>query len=628
MRILVRALVMSLALALLACQLQPPSSPVTIGSLGRYDLRGTVSFAERAAQIAPTALTSLATATLLDASNRTLAVARTDAAGAFTLSPGASFVAAAGDVFYLDVYKGTKSDLSGDVARMRTILQWTAAGWASTSGGTVVVTPLTTAVCVLQGLNSGTIAPAATLGTVTGATVTSGNATLNANWSAVHALVRDLLAKDQDPLARISLVSGGYCAMPDRAGPLVVESFQTGSFSNTELDAAGDLVLSGPRPTPCDPASELDYFSAANVAPDAAGSVASDGTYLYVTNWGGYGNHTNNRYKVKKIGSGFNGTIRGAYYDMYAADVPSNLGVTYQDGALYVPIAGQTSQLFRLDLTSGATATVDLPAPLVFRTTGTASGDTNILLTGDGTYLYNLAYGIGGGSSNGFTVQVFDPRQGFQLRRAFTMDTSSYYCDGVLCDGTYLYPVNWAASSGSGQSTVIYQPKIRRYRLSDGVREAEWTFAQSGYVGNYQSIENNAISGAWDPVNKVFWLGNLGNEKIHLMRGGRYLPSGFWQSAVLDAGSATPLYGRLSWSSEAQGTDGVSLQVRAADTLGELVGATWYGPTSTTDGYTVSGTALNPIHAKKRYLQVRATLTSTGLLTTPRLERLSLEVLP
>ncbi|HEY9857560.1 MAG TPA: hypothetical protein V6D05_17580, partial [Stenomitos sp.] len=183
-----------------ACQ--PASLTPPPATSGRYAVSGVAAFDERTTQVAPDALRRLATVTLIDAANRTVATTRTDAAGAFTLLPGSSFTAAANDVFFLNVFKGTRDNaVSADVARMRTILQWTTAGWRSVSSASVVVTPLTTAVSIIQGLQPASVSVATTLDTVSGSSVTTGNGTLSGNWSPVYGLVRELLAKDQDPLA-------------------------------------------------------------------------------------------------------------------------------------------------------------------------------------------------------------------------------------------------------------------------------------------------------------------------------------------------------------------------------------------------------------------------------------------
>ncbi|MNL22432.1 hypothetical protein D3C87_1437810 [compost metagenome] len=155
-----------------------------------------------------------------------------------------------------------------------------------------------------------------------------------------------------------------------------------------------------------------------------------------------------------------------------------------------------------------------------------------------------------------------------------------------------------------------------------------WTFIQDGQFGAYHPSYNSPISGAWDPVNRVFWLGNVDNEKVHLMRGGSFIPGGTWQSATLDTGAASPYFNRLTWKGELNGNNGLSFQVRSAASPAALAAATWYGPTSTTDAYTTSGMPLNPIHNKNRYLQIRATLASSDLKTSPTLSQLSVEVMP
>ncbi len=616
----------AIALALTACQAVPQVAPAaSVPSQARHRLQGTADFGERQTQIAAGELTSIATVTLLNASNQTVATARTDAAGAFSLLPGAAFAVAAGDVFYLDVYKGTRNNqVGGDVARLRTILQWTANGWTSTSGTTVVVNPLTTAVCVLQGLNSGTIAPTVTLGTVSGATVTSGNGTITANWSALNTLVRDLLAKDQDPLARISLTSGSYRAMPNKAQPLVLETFLTGTFADTQVDGTGALVLAPPRPIPNDPTSELETFAAANVAPNTVGAIATDGTYLYVKSWGEFGLNNSANHTLKKIGSGFNGTVRGANYGTLGSAPPSNgISLAYFDGYVYMALQNTNTQLYRVSTTTGASSVLDLPVRLN-NYHGSTMTTGRPLITTDGRYLYTCSFGINNVVYSGYTIQVLDPTQGFQLVRQFTMDTSSYYTDGLYCDGTYLWLQEW--------NDTNVTPRMRRYRLSDGAREVEYTFPRfhdytNGFQG-YNALANNPLNGTWDPYNKVFWMGNLSNERIHLMRGGSYIPSGTWQSASLDTGSAAPLFGRLAWSGDVPEADGLSFQIRSATTLAGLGTATWYGPTGTSDAYTVSGAPLNPVHAKHRYVQVRATMSSQDQLTSPKLNKLSLEVLP
>jgi hypothetical protein len=633
-RHLLRAALAAILLAAAACRPASlsiaPAGP-TAALSERFALEGVATFDDRTAQIAPDELTRLATITLIDAANQTVATTRTDAAGAFTLLPGSSFTAAAGDVFFLDAYKGTHGNAIGaDLARMRTILQWTAAGWKSVSGAGVVINPLTTAVSVIQGLQPGSVSTLNTLDTVSGSSVTTANGTLNGNWSSVYALVRELLGKDQDPLARIVYRDGAFRVASSLAAPVVIENFRTGTFAETQMDASGRLLLGAPKPTPNDPASEIETFQAAGVAPNAAASLTTDGTYLYVKSWANWGLHNTTNQLVKKIGTGFNGTVRGANYGTLGTPVPAiNISLAYHRGYLYLPMAGKPNQLFQISTANGATASIDIPVTLYpyYESTSAAIPVGTQLITTDGRYFYNLSSTVEAPTSayNGYFVQVLDPDQGFQLVRKFTLDTASFYTDGIFCDGTYLWPIEWTGSTNVA--------RIRRYRLADNTREAEWTFLRDtiGAAATFYAPQyNNPINGCWDPYNRVFWIGELTNERIHMLRGGNFIPSGTWTSAAIDSGAADPHYGRLAWVADDAGTGSqLGFQVRSADTTGALAAATWYGPSGTTDSYTMSGTPLNAVHAKHRYLQVRGIFRAANdLLTSPTLSQLSVGVLP
>jgi len=56
---------------------------------------------------------------------------------------------------------------------------------------------------------------------------------------------------------------------------------------------------------------------------------------------------------------------------------------------------------------------------------------------------------------------------------------------------------------------------------------------------------------------------------------------------------------------EPSGTD-IVFQIRTATDNISLLSATWYGPTSTTDNYTVSGTDINSVHDGKYWIQYKA----------------------
>jgi len=619
------------SLALLSLSLMPACRPVSglapeaasVGSTGARHalvLSGRVEFPERAVQLTTGGVVNQATVTLYNSSNQAIAVGRTDAAGNFSLDPGTGFAPASGDAFFLDAYKtATTNGVGSDVVRLRTIVAWGGSAWNSVSGTTVLVNAATTAACVIQGLNAGSLSPEDTLNTVTGATINSTVPAFADPGPAVTTLVTDLVTKDQDPLARISVSSGRYMAVPDAASVVKIDRFQGGTFTDTNLDASGYLQLVGPKPLPKDASSEQAYFLPATMNSDGAGVVATDGTYLYVKAWSSYANTTANAHVYKKIGTGFNGTTRGQNYGTLGTATPASITAFYWNGGLYSPTA-TADQLCRVDVGTGAQTTVTMATPTLERYRGVLG--VSSLFACDGTYVYNLAFGINARTNtdyNGFSVMVLNPANGFSLVRQFTMDTSSYYTDGFFVDGTYLYPIEWLPNTGA---------RIRRYRLSDGAREYEATFTQTSVGGTYNAAANDPLSGSWDPVNKVFWIGNLTNEGVHMLRGGTYDLDGSFTSAPLDSQSGAAQYGRLSWTATTPASTSLSLKVRSANTLADLAAATWYGPTSTSDSYSTSGTLLNPVHQKQRFLQVQATLATSDTMQSPKLQNLSVEVLP
>ncbi len=622
-----RSLVNGLAALLLgtaaACSPATPSLPSSdqlAPASTAFRLAGRVEFPDRTVQLIAGGVVNQATVTLYNSSNQAIAVGRTDAAGAFSLDPGTGFVPAVGDTFVLDAYKtATTSGIGSDVVRLRTIVAWGGAGWNSVSGSPVLINPATTAVCVIQVLNSGILSPRDTLNTVTGTSVNSTVPAFAQVGGSVTTLVTDLLTKDQDPVARIGFSSGRYAAIPDAASVVKIERFQGGSFTDTALDGSGYLQLAGPKPLPRNASSETAYFQAAGMANDGTGCVATDGTYLYVKAWSNYANTTANAQVYKKIGTGFNGTTRGQNYGTVGPATPPSITAFYWNGGIYSS-TGTVNELCRVDAATGVMTTVTMASPTLERYRGAPGLST--LFACDGTYVYNLAFGVNARSNteyNGFHVMVLNPANGFSLVRQFTMDTSSFYTDGFVADGTYLYPIEWLENGAS---------RIRRYRLSDGVREYEGTFTQSVTNSNYNAADNDPISGSWDPVNKVIWLGQLTSDKIHLLRGGNHHTGGTYTTAALDSKSGAAQYGRLTWTATTPAGTTLSFKVRSANTLADLSAATWYGPTGAGDSYTSSGTLLNPIHLKQRYLQVQATMATTDTLQSPKLQSVGVEVLP
>lgn len=632
---------------LLGCQALPippmAQGPAKVSAREVFPrLQGQVSFpGER--QVAATTgdVVSRATVSIIDAAGQTVAATVTDAAGAFSLDVTGSFTPAAGAYYTVEAIKGLSSSTSASNAvRMRTILQWTGTAWNSCTGGaTITINPTTTAVSLIKAKLSA-VGFAETMGVVSGSTVTSGNATLNANWQAVRDLVSDLLWRDLDPVARIGLNGTTFSVVSDRA-VVVSPDLNNGTFSSTWLMLDGSVQLSGGLPRP-KTGSEFSYSTGLSVS----GLVACDGVYLHVRPWGGSG------VAFSKVGTGFGGTTAGLNSGAYGSIPADTLSAAFIGGQIYMGQGGGSTTVERINVSTGALSTVTVGAPVLRRNSGLSDvGDWSTLFT-DGTYLYSGSYRINSLGAqetapttpyNGHVMRVYDPALSFAMVRQIQLDGSntplagtSYYTDSFFSDGVYVFAMEWNPNTPA---------RMRRYRLADGQLEAETTFAQ---LYNAGAQTDDPIYGTYDVVNNKFWFGDYTTGTVHRTAGRVFPSSGTWTSQPMDMGSAAPLYGRLNFNTVAVNGQTVRFQMRSATDRSGLNSATWYGPTGAGDYYTASGTAANPVHNRHRWIQIRATLapdtstmlTNSGPLvgggtgpsasanTTPRLYGVSLEATP
>ncbi len=602
---------------LIGCQVLPGAptarTPVTANAQSEIpSLRGHVQYpGDREIAATTGTIVSRATVSIMDAAGQTVAATLTDAAGNFTLSVNGAFTPTAGAYYTVEAIKGLVGNTSaGHAVRMRTLLQWTGTAWNSCTGGaTIAISPTTTAVAIIKYAQAA-VTFADTMGTVTGATVTSGNATLAANWQAVQNLVTDMLWRDVDPVGRIGFSAGVYSAVLDQVA-LVQPNLSVGTFANTSLMLDGSLQLTGSLPRP-----KSNNETSFDTGLAKAGTVATDGTYLYLCPWTTPG-------VWSKVGTGFGGSTEGTVYTTYANRTTMfGPNAAFYGGYLYVPYYSNTLAVERLNTTSGATDSVAFPSPLIFRNTGLSGSGGDIYLNTDGKYFYNGSYAISGGVNNGYTVRIFDPANGFALVRQITGDgantplaNTSYYSDSMFVDGVYFYCMEWAGGGGIAA-------RMRRYRLSDGQLEAETTFSQ-----DYPT--DDPLTGAYDPVNNKFWFANYQTGVVHRTAGRSFPASGTWISEPLDTGGASPVYGRLSFNGVAVDGQTVKLRLRTASDAAGLESAPWYGPTGRGDSYTVSGTPINAVH-RERWVQIQATLAPDSVTranTTPRLYGVTVEAI-
>ncbi|MDD5534606.1 MAG: Ig-like domain-containing protein [Patescibacteria group bacterium] len=275
-----------------------------------------------------------------------------------------------------------------------------------------------------------------------------------------------------------------------------------------------DPILVGEKENEYPPVNPFDSQS--------VGTLATDGKYLYTKSWSGYDQWPNGVYgctngsgcednMISKIGTGYQGTVSGKIYKKDLATVNHSLTMTYfPDDWLYNGYTNNGHNLERVNVITGAVDYVEIPSstPLMNRETGRDLTELyeDLLITSDGKYVYNLAHGINGSYYNGFRVKIFDPNKNWQLVKEWTSIGSgsyipSFYTDGIIADGDYIYAIQWGTAGGGGYL-------IRKMEALTGKVIAEWTSEQK-QLNNPQGKNTDIISGQYDWVNNKVWLGDL-----------------------------------------------------------------------------------------------------------------------
>lgn len=167
---------------------------------------------------------AIASVTLADRFGNAITSAITDGAGNFSLAPS-GFIPAPGRLYFLEAAKSLGQGAPGKaMARFRTVLQWSGAGWLSVSGATesslIVLNPLTTAVAIEAGLDPANVPLEKTLGKVD-ATVTPhvlrptpafvGHP--DGEISALAQAIVDFVIADQDPVGAVAGIAPTITAL-------------------------------------------------------------------------------------------------------------------------------------------------------------------------------------------------------------------------------------------------------------------------------------------------------------------------------------------------------------------------------------------------------------------------------
>lgn len=333
------------------------------------------------------------------------------------------------------------------------------------------------------------------------------------SWSAPSGGISGyrIMAHDGYAFRQVGLVPTGTVTSWDTTASA---AFPTDSkIASMSANATASAFAGASTPSPESLEDSFQTQPTDELSVEGAGVTVSDGTYLYVRAWGDAPGPT----AWTKVGSGYSTTTAGKIYGTVGPD-ESALGTDqprsglFMDGFLYAGYAHKppTSPWMLKGVWKGAsdeetaTSTLSLTQPPLARATGAAitSPTGDILMAADSEHVYSVAYSLGSGL-NGFKVREYTRDGAYTADHTIACD--SYMTDGVMADGEAIYMVEYTGDDSA---------RVTKIRTGDWEIVNQWTIDQ-GTTG--------AVSGAYDPVRKVFWMGELdapgGDASIHRFSG-------------------------------------------------------------------------------------------------------------
>ena len=187
-----------------------------------------------------------------------------------------------------------------------------------------------------------------------------------------------------------------------------------------------------------------------------------------------------------------------------------------------------------------------------------------------------------------------------------------------LDNNSHLFIIGERRSSNSGQNIYgqLYDSSGLAMGASFKVNSVHTDdYNQDPYVG----FENNEFQVSWWWINNGLYVTSF-----------KYDPkfSGEMISSIFDGSPSGCSFNEISWDYKSYPHSNLKFQLRSANTIEQLKNSMWYGPTSSSDFYTVnSGQKINIIHNGNRYIQYKAFYTSENG-NSPELKSITIKYIP
>jgi hypothetical protein len=225
-------------------------------------------------------------------------------------------------------------------------------------------------------------------------------------------------------------------------------------------------------------------------------TITTDGTYIYVSHITFY--HIGELSRIYKLGTGFNGTIKGENYGYIPnIEVPIWHQIFYypdHDGGHIYVATGDPYRLLRVDPETGDTSSVFIPDGML------NSLDSKVhpgafYITSNGRYVYNVAY-INEVGDYKYTIRILDPLNGWAKLQDDIIPAGESYpvFTNFFVTDNYLFPYE-----------RYDEGYMRRINLTNGAFEDQWhSFIplQGFYAWTYDWVNDRVFASVFTGNNQ------------------------------------------------------------------------------------------------------------------------------
>jgi hypothetical protein len=220
-------------------------------------------------------------------------------------------------------------------------------------------------------------------------------------------------------------------------------------------------------------------------------------------------------------------------------------------------------------------------------------GDIDVLAAA--RYSHQIALWDNDGYQNFTKIIIDDLFEG--ATNVYSTDIDRDGRKDIVAAAVYADKVAWWQNKGEG--------KFTRHIIGEDFKGATFVFAEDVNGDEYKDILVPAV---------------FDNQIALWINQPQYQSAGAFVSPLIKRIENLKL-GNLAWNGLTPENTFLRFQIRSANSIEELEKASWYGPISPDDYYTVSATDINPVHNEHLFLQYRVFFETSNELVNLKLSK-------